>query len=127
MDDTAARFFGDLADRLTGPMTFRLILQPTMAMLNAVADGVKDAKAGQPPYFWSLFTDPSHATEHLLSGAKSVGRVLLLGTGMEVVYQWRVLGWLYLDELVVVVLLLAFVPYVLMRGPVNRLAKHWMR
>jgi hypothetical protein len=31
MDDTLTRFWNDLVGRLTGPMTFRLILQPVMA------------------------------------------------------------------------------------------------
>jgi hypothetical protein len=126
MDDTTARFWSDLVGRLTGPMTFRLVLQPTMAMVSAIHDGVKDAKAGEPPYFWSLLQDPARAAQQLLDGTKSVGRVLLLGVAMEVIYQWRVFGWVYPVELIVVVLLLAFVPYLLMRGPVNRIAKFRM-
>lgn len=125
MDD-AARFLSDLVGRLTGPMTFRLFLQPTMAMLNAIPDGIQDAKADHPPYFWSLFHDPAHAIKQLVDGARSVARVLLLGAGMDLIYQWRVFGTVHPVELVVVVIVLAFVPYVLMRGPANRLAKMWM-
>ena len=56
MDDMTTRFWTDLIGRLTGPMTFRLILQPAMASLLAVRDGIKDAKAGRPAYFWAIFT-----------------------------------------------------------------------
>jgi hypothetical protein len=38
-------------------------------------------------------------------------------------YQLIVFRWIHPVELVVVVLLLAFVPYLLIRGPVNRLAR----
>ena len=122
MDDLS-RFWTDIVGRLTGPMTFRLILQPTMAMLNAAFDGVKDARAGEPPYFWSLFQDPERATQQLIAGLKSVARVISLGAAMDVIYQLRVFGWVYPGELVAVVLTLAFVPYVLVRGPVNRIVR----
>ena len=38
------RVWQDLADRPGGPMTFRFILQPAMAALVALRDGVEDAK-----------------------------------------------------------------------------------
>ena len=126
MDDLA-RFWDNLIGRLSGPMTFRLILQPLMASLSAVIDGLKDAKTGEPPYFWSLFSEPERATQQLLAGVKSVARVISLGAAMDVIYQLRVFGWIYPIELVVVVLTLAFVPYLLLRGPVNRVARRWSR
>jgi hypothetical protein len=45
---------------------------------------------------------------------------------MDLIYQLTVLGTIYPFELVVIVLALAFVPYVLARGPINRIAKAWM-
>jgi Ca2+/Na+ antiporter len=54
-------------------------------------------------------------------------RVILLGVAMDAIYQVLVFGRIYPGELIVVVLLLAFVPYVLFRGPANRLAALWMR
>ena len=58
MDDTLMRFLNDLTGRLTGPMTFRLILQPVMASLMAWRDGTRDAREGRPLYFWTMFTNP---------------------------------------------------------------------
>lgn len=43
----------DLIDRVSGPMRFRLILQPVMAVIFAIRAGLKDAKEGRPPYFWA--------------------------------------------------------------------------
>ncbi len=57
MDDMWARFFGDLVDRFSGPMKFRLVLQPLMAAFFAIRSGLKDAKSGKPPFFWSLISD----------------------------------------------------------------------
>ena len=123
MDDVFTAFWTDLVGRLTGPMTFRLILQPTMAALNAIRDGLTDARAGKPPYSWSVLTDRHHRGQLLREGASSEGRVILLGSAMDAIYQWIVFRWIHPVELVVVVLLLAFVPYVLLRGPVNRIAR----
>ena len=61
MDDMWIRFWGNLADRLHGPLTFRLILQPVVAILFAFRDGYHDARAGSVPYFWALFTQPGGA------------------------------------------------------------------
>jgi len=75
MDDLA-RMWSDLVGRLSGPLTFRLILQPTMAIIYALRDGAKDAREGRPPYFWTMFTEPDHARAMIDEGFKAVGRVL---------------------------------------------------
>jgi len=59
MEDLLARIFENLIGRVSGPMKFRLILQPLMAIIFAVRSGLKDAKEGKPPYFWALFTHPA--------------------------------------------------------------------
>jgi hypothetical protein len=48
MDAELARMWTDLVGRLTGPLTLRLYLQPTMATLFALRDGLKDARTGRP-------------------------------------------------------------------------------
>ena len=42
-------------------------------------------------------------------------------------HQWIALKWIYPWEGLLVAFLLGFVPYVLVRGLVNRLARLWMR
>ena len=73
MEDILARFFENLVDRVSGPMQFRLILQPLMAIIFAIRDGRKDAREGRAPYSWQLFTDPEHRRELLRSGWKVGG------------------------------------------------------
>jgi len=60
MDDIWMRFVENMNDRVTGPMKFRLLLQPAMAAFFAIRAGLNDARTGKPPYFWSLVTDPAH-------------------------------------------------------------------
>ena len=120
-------FWADLIGRLSGPMTFRVILQPTMAALMALRDGIKDAKAGRPAYFWTIFANAEERGRLLKQGWSAVLRIIVLGVVMDLIYQWKVFGTIHLVELIIVVLVLAFVPYLLLRGPVNRIARRWLR
>ena len=62
----------------------------------------------------------------MTEGATRVRRVLVLGIVMDMIYQLMVSHGIYLFELVTVVLVLAFLPYLLLRGLINRLARHWV-
>jgi hypothetical protein len=57
MDPIIARVAHNMVERVTGPMKFRLLLQPCMATFFAIRSGLQDAKECKPPYFWGLFTD----------------------------------------------------------------------
>lgn len=123
MRDMLLRALLNITDRVGGPMTFRLILQPTMAALLALRAGLKDAQKGRPPYFWTILTDPSQRADLLREGWKSVARVFFLAIIMDVIYQLIVQQWVYPLELILIAILLAVIPYVLLRGPVNRLMR----
>ncbi len=120
MEDLFSRFFDDLVGRLSGPMKFRLVLQPIMAAILAVRSGLKDAREDRPAYFWALFTNPESRADMLRDGWKSVGRVFILGIVMDVIYQFIALRTFYPVEALVVAAVLAIIPYLLIRGPVNR-------
>ena len=127
MRDMLMRILVNVTDRVGGPMTFRIILQPTMAALLAIRAGVKDARAGRPPYFWTILTDPSQRADLMREGWKSIARVFFLAIIMDVIYQVIVLQWVYPFEVILVAILLAVVPYLLIRGPVNRLVSRLLR
>jgi hypothetical protein len=104
-------------------MKFRLILQPAMATFFAIRSGLADARAGKPPYFWSLFSDRGHRVERIKDGWKGVGKVFILAIVLDVVYQIIVLRFVYPGEAIIVAIVLAIVPYLIVRGPVTRLAR----
>jgi len=112
-----------LMARVSGPMHFRLVLQPVMAAVLAVIAGLKDARTGKPPYFWSLLYDPAHRKEMVRDGWKSVGRVFILALILDAIYQGIVLHFFYLGEAIIVAIVLAIVPYLILRGIVTRLAR----
>ena len=122
--DFLSRIVEDLAGRVDGPMKFRLILQPLMAIGFAVHAGLVDARAGRPAYFWSLFHDSAHVRERLRNGWGDVGKIFAAAVVMDAIYQWIVIRWVYPGEALMVAALLAFVPYLLVRGLVTRIAEH---
>lgn len=120
MDETLARFWSNLLDRVGGPMSFRLVMQPAMAIVLASLAGRADARAGRPAYLWALFTHPFERSAMLREGWKAVANVFVVAVVVDAVYQFIALGWFYPGEALAVAFTLACVPYVLVRGPVNR-------
>jgi hypothetical protein len=127
MEELFTRLWNDLIGRIGGPMSFRLILQPAMALIFAIRDGLRDAREGRPAYFYSLFTQPENRRRQLREGFKAVSRVFALAIVIDFIYQVIVLRWFYPLQALIVALVLAFLPYILLRGPVNRIARFLKR
>jgi hypothetical protein len=123
MDDIWTRVGQNLIARVSGPMKFRLVLQPTMAAIFAIRAGLADASLGNAPYFWRLFSDPAHRREIVKDGWKSVGKVFILAMVLDAVYQLIEEHFIYPGEMVIVAFVLSIVPYLLLRGLVTRLAR----
>lgn len=121
------RIVENLFVRLDGPLHFRFIVQPLMAILFAVVNGLKDARDDKPAYFWSIATNPGHRKELLQEGWKHVGKIFILAVLLDLIYQIVVYQRFYPGETLIVAFLLAIIPYLVMRGPVNRVARLFMR
>ena len=124
---TWQRIIENLFARLDGPLHFRLIVQPLMATLFAVIDGVKDAKTGKPAYFWAMLSTPENRKELLKDGWKKVGKIFILAIVLDLIYQLKVQSTVYPGEILIVAFILAIVPYVVLRGPVNRVVRLWKK
>ena len=127
MEELIARGWEGLVGRVGGPMTFRLIFQPAMAALLALRAGVKDAHEGRPPYFWTILTDQQQRGNLLREGWKSIARVFVLAIAMDFIYEWIMGRSFYPLETLILAIVLAVVPYLLLRGPVNRIVRRWRR
>jgi len=125
--DTWERIIDNLFARLDGPLHFRLIVQPLMATIFAVIDGVKDAKTGKPAYFWAMLSTPENRKELVKDGWKHVGKIFILAIVLDLVYQLKVQSTVYPGEILIVAFILAIVPYVVLRGPINRVVRLWKK
>ena len=125
IQEILTRFWDQLIARPRGPLAFRLVLQPIMVILLAIRDGLKDVREGRPLYTLTLLTDPVHRGDYLREGLKRVTRVIIFALVMDAIYQFIVLHWFYPGEALVIALFLAVLPYLLIRGPVARIARRW--
>jgi hypothetical protein len=111
-----------LIGRVSGPMSFRLVMQPLVATFFALRAGLKDARERRPAYLWSMCFHAGKRSDLFHEGRRDVGMVFLVAVVLDVVYQIIEFGWVYPGQAVIVATILAIVPYVLLRGPFNRLA-----
>ena len=122
MDEMLARLWENLGGRVGGPMSLRLLIQPTIATVLAIRAGLADAHAGKPAYLWTILTHADSRHELLRQGWKSLAKVFTMAVVLDIVYQLIVERWIYPLESVIVAFVLACVPYLLVRGPANRIA-----
>jgi|KBSSwiStaDraftv2_1062776.scaffolds.fasta_scaffold579128_1 hypothetical protein len=120
--DVQRRVWGDIFNRPGGPMTLRFVLQPVMATIAALHDGIKDAHRGRTPYLWTILTNSEKRGGRLQEGLIATSRTILIGLVMDGIYQVIVLKTFYPGEAVLVAILLAFVPYLFLRGTIARIA-----
>ena len=121
MDDFLARTFHDLVGRAYGPMNIRLVVQPLVAGFLAIRAGLRDARAGNPPYLWALAFDSAHRRALLHEGWKDIAKIFVVAVILDVVYQLIAFHAIRFGQALPVALLLAVVPYLLLRAPVTRL------
>ena len=74
-----------------------------------------------------MLTHPEKLGGRLHEGLIATARIILLGLVMDVIYQLMVFGNLHPGEAAIIAILLAFVPYLLLRGPFARIAGWWRR
>ncbi len=127
MEEIVVRFFGNLLGRLHGPLTFRLLMQPTMAAILAIHRGLADARKGRPPYLRTLLLERAERRRLAWEGFRSVAMVFTVAVMIDILYQLIAFQWVYPLEAATVAALLAFVPFVIVRGPTNRIASRLRR
>ena len=115
------RAWEQLAGRIEGPFAFRFVCQPLVAAILAIRAGVADAQDQRAPYLWSVFSNPLERRQLIREGFKDISRVFAVAVVLDVAYQLIVFRWIYPVQTLLVSVVLAIVPYVLIRGPVTRL------
>ena len=123
LEDLLVRAWHGVVAGTAGPLRFRFVLQPLVATVIALRAGVRDARAGQRPFVSALLTDKGHRREHLSRGWTDIARLFALAMGIDLALQLVVRRGIVPLEAVLVATLLAFVPYLLLCGPMNRLAR----
>ena len=124
--EVLTRVWQNMLDRPGGPFVFRFVLQPIMATMAALRDGIHDARTGRAPFLWTVLTDPAQRRSRLDEALIATSRIVLLGLAMDMVYQFIEFETFHPAEAVIVALLLAVVPYLVLRGLFTRIARRWV-
>jgi len=108
--------------RLTGPMHVRFIVQPAMAILLGIRDGIHDARERRRPFLWNLCTRPERRKEELKMALERLAIPLIIAVFLDAVVQYilfrNVRAW---GAVVVGTTLMGF-PYLIAREISNRVA-----
>ena len=121
--DALKRAVDELLGRAGGPMHLRLILQPLMATIFAVRAGLRDARQGQSPFLSTFIKNPESRGRLIASAWKDVGKVFIIAILLDTVYQIIALHQFRILQTLIVAFVLAILPYLLVRGPVSRIAR----
>jgi hypothetical protein len=87
---------------------------------------LKDAREGRPAFLWGVLFKPGHRVELLNQGWKDVGTVFVIAMVLDAIYQLIVHRGVYVLEMLITATALAIIPYILIRGPVNRIARRFL-
>ncbi len=112
-----------LVGRTTGPMRFRFVLQPIVAVALAARAGRRDAARDRSPYLKSVWTDCGARRALVRDAWNDIARLCAMALVIDVVYQLVFLGWFYPLQGVIVACAVAVAPYVVLRGPITRLLR----
>jgi hypothetical protein len=118
MDEMFSRVWNDFVARTTGPMWFRLIIQPAIAVAFGVRAGLRNARRdpSQSPPARTL--DPEFRRVMFRQALRDVGKVLVVGVGLDAAFQLIALRAFYPLEALIVGFLLVALPYQIVRSVV---------
>lgn len=121
MEEMFSRGWDELIARDSGPLHFRIVIQPIVATILAIRSGFKSVRGGQPEWSWTLLDQPAQRQVLLRTLKRDVGQLFLVACGLDVVYQLLVLRWIYPLQTLLVGMVLTIVPFLLVRGLARRL------
>src|SRR5262249_44270276 len=101
-----------LHQMLTGPGHLRFLLQPVVAILIGVLDGLRDSHAGHGPFWRWVWSRPGgERGRRLTEGLHHLVVPLCLGLGLSLVFQYVNRRSVHLIPALVAALFLVALPY----------------
>lgn len=102
----------------------RFYIQPAVAILLAIRDGMSDFRRGSSPFIRSVLNNPWGRRELLKNAWLHIRKIFFVSIVLDVIYQWIEHKFvIYPMELVFTAACLALVPYLVVRGPAYRIIK----
>ena len=120
--DVFAHIWEMLIVQVHGPLHLRFIMQPILGFIIAFRHGSSDARADRPPYFCgrSRAIRSVGLTCFARLGITSAGSFSPPSPWTRFI-EFIVYRWIYPTQALITAAMLAFVPYLLLRGMVTRI------
>jgi hypothetical protein len=119
--DTTLNAFERFVERFTGPMHARFIVQPVMATILGIRDGMHDAREGRTPFFQELCTRPETRRLHLRKAIQRLMTPLVIAIVLDGVVQYLLFQRVHVMGAVIIGVSIMGVPYTVARGLTNRI------
>jgi len=121
MDWSLGQIVYELVTRITsGPMRFRFVMQPMMAVILGIRDGKHDALSGAPPFLMSLVTESAARKARLKGIAWRLRGPVIIASSLDAIVQYVMFQLVRPLTAVLVGSMLMAVPYSAARGLSNR-------
>lgn len=117
------RFMEDLVARLHGPGKMRFVFQPIAATILGARDGVKDARAGKPPFLSGLVFHPADRPGLLRSALASVRNLVAIAILLDIIAQFIIFRMVHPGAALLLGPVLIAAPYGVSRAVTNRIAR----
>ncbi len=118
------RFLEDIVARFHGPGRLRFILQPLAAIVFGTRDGIKDARAGRPPFLRDLVFQSAERTGLMRSAFASVRDLVAIAILLNVISQLIIFRMVHPGAALLIGPVLIALPYATTRALANR-ASTW--
>jgi hypothetical protein len=126
--DVFARGSDQLYGRNNGPLNLRLIITPTVSTILALRDGWKGARWGERSFLWDVLQHPPAKRKEIVHAVwKSLKKVILLAFTLDLIYQLYVFRAYYVFQTILLVLVLALIPYTVIRGLTTRITNAFLK
>ena len=119
-------FFADLFARLSGPGRMRFVLQPTVAIILGARGGVKDARAGLPPFIRAVVLHGVHRSGLLRHMFASIRDLVAIAILADVVSQYLIFREIHPGAALLLGPVLITIPYALSRTFTNGIVRRWI-
>lgn len=110
-----------LIARVAGPMSLRFVFQPLIGLLLGVRDGMRDAKAGEPPFILDLINNNENRKEKLSSLLTSLSKTVLIAVVLDIIAQYLIFSQVRITSAVMIAIIILVVPYSIARAVTNRI------
>ncbi len=116
-------FFHDVLARLSGPGRLRFIVQPLVAMVLGIRNGMQDAHEGLPPFLWALVFDKVRRRQLAGSAFSAIRSMVTIAILLDIIAQFLIFHEVRPGAALLVGPVLIALPYALTRAVANRFAR----